>query len=199
MRVIAGEYKGRRLKAVPGQNTRPTTDKVKESIFNIIGPYFEGGMALDLFAGTGGLGIESLSRGIVKAVFIEKDFKAVSVIRENIAMLGLEMRSEIQKNDAKRALDGLAERGVQFDLVFLDPPYKLVGMYGELILRMQELGLLHNRAYVVAEHASDVTLPDRIGSAVRWRHAVYGEVSVSFYEVGEAAEEPGSDEEGMTE
>lgn len=199
MRVIAGEYKGRRLKAVPGQNTRPTTDKVKESIFNIIGPYFEGGMALDLFAGTGGLGIESLSRGIVKAVFIEKDYKAVSVIRENIAMLGLEMRSEIQKNDAKRALDGLAERGVQFDLVFLDPPYKLVGMYGELILRMQELGLFHNRAYVVAEHASDVTLPDRIGSAVRWRHAVYGEVSVSFYEVGEAVVESGSDEEGMTE
>jgi 16S rRNA (guanine(966)-N(2))-methyltransferase RsmD len=132
-------------------------------------------------------------------VFIEKDFKAVSVIRENIAMLELEPRSEIQKNDAKRALDGLAERGVRFDLVFLDPPYKLLGMYEELILRMQELGMLNNRAYVVAEHGSDVSLPDQIGSAVRWRHAVYGEVSVSFYEVGESAEEAGRAEEGMTD
>src|SRR5690348_8883448 len=144
MRVIAGEYKGRRLKAVPGQNTRPTTDKVKESMFNIIGPYFEGGMALDLFAGTGGLGIEALSRGIVKAVFIEKDYKAISVIRENIQMLGLEPRVEISKNDAKRALDTLAERGVRFDLVFLDPPYKLIGLYQELILKMQQIGLLNN-------------------------------------------------------
>ena len=125
MRVIAGEHKGRRLKAVPGQKTRPTTDKVKESMFNIIGPYFDGGLALDLFAGTGGLGIESLSRGIDKAVFIDQDYKAVSVIRENIRDLRLDAQAEIFKNDAKRALDQLAERGLQFDLVFLALPEDL--------------------------------------------------------------------------
>lgn len=84
MRVVAGERKGMPLKAIAGNTTRPTTDKVKESIFNIIGPFFDGGFALDLFAGSGGLGIESLSRGAERAVFIEKDPKAFQVLQENI-------------------------------------------------------------------------------------------------------------------
>lgn len=84
MRVVAGERKGMPLKAIAGNTTRPTTDKVKESIFNIIGPFFDGGIALDLFAGSGGLGIESLSRGAKQAIFIEKDAKAFQVLQENI-------------------------------------------------------------------------------------------------------------------
>lgn len=84
MRVVAGERKGMPLKAIAGNTTRPTTDKVKESIFNIIGPFFDGGIALDLFAGSGGLGIESLSRGAEQAIFIEKDAKAFQVLQENI-------------------------------------------------------------------------------------------------------------------
>ena len=84
MRVISGEYGGRRLKALDGDNTRPTTDKVKESIFNMIGPYFDGGMALDLYSGSGGLAIEAVSRGMDKSVCIEKNFAALKVIKENI-------------------------------------------------------------------------------------------------------------------
>lgn len=182
MRVIAGEHKGRRLKAVPGNNTRPTTDKVKESMFNIIGPYFNGGQALDLFAGTGSLGIESISRGIDKAVFIDQDHKALAVIRENVNTLGLKAQTEIFKNDAKRALDQLAERGMRFDLVFLDPPYKLTGLYDELITKLQNLQLLNDRAVVVAEHTADFELLEQIGEAVRWRQAIYGEISIDFYE-----------------
>lgn len=181
MRVIAGEHKGRRLKAVPGNNTRPTTDKVKESMFNIIGPYFDGGTALDLFAGTGGLGIESLSRGIGKAIFIDQDHKAIAVVRDNINELRLNDQSEIYKNEARRALDKLATRGLRFDLVFLDPPYKLTGMYEELILKLQGLELLRDDAIVVAEHGAEVELPEHFGEVVRWRHAVYGEIAISFY------------------
>jgi 16S rRNA (guanine966-N2)-methyltransferase len=183
VRVISGDYKGRRLKAVPGMNTRPTTDKVKESMFNIIGPYFDGGWALDLFAGTGGLGIEALSRGIEKAVFLDTDSKAVSTVRENISALGLQDRAEIYRNDARRALDVLAGRGLRFDLVFLDPPYKLTRLYEEIITKMQELHLLNDRAYIVAEHSADVALLDEYGKARRWRHAEYGEISLSFYEM----------------
>jgi len=181
MRVIAGDYKGRRLKAVPGLNTRPTTDKVKESMFNIIGQLFAGGTALDLFAGTGGLGIEALSRGIDRAVFIDKDFKAIQTIKENVRELGLSDRAEVYKNDARRALEQLAERGVLFELVFLDPPYQKTLFYEELILQMQELGLLLDGAVIVAEHSADVELPDRYDAAVRWRQATYGEISISFY------------------
>ncbi|MGZ4123658.1 MAG: 16S rRNA (guanine(966)-N(2))-methyltransferase RsmD [Tumebacillaceae bacterium] len=193
MRVIAGEHKGRRLKAVPGQNTRPTTDKVKESMFNIIGPYFEGGTALDLFAGTGSLGIEAISRGMEKAVFIDSDHKALSVIRENVMTLGLKDQAEIFKIDAKRALDSLAARGTRFDLVFLDPPYKLTGLYEELITKLQALELVNDRAVIVAEHTADLELPEVIGKAVRWRLATYGEISIDFYEIDNR------DGEGMTE
>lgn len=193
MRVIAGEHKGRRLKAVPGTGTRPTTDKVKESMFNIIGPYFDGGTALDLFAGTGGLGIESISRGIEQAVFIDQDHKALSVIRENINTLGLKARAEIFKQDARRALDMLAERGKTFDLVFLDPPYRLTGLYEELITKLQTLDLLNDRAILVAEHAADLTLPEMIGQATCWRTATYGEIAIDFYELASR------EAEGMTE
>jgi 16S rRNA (guanine966-N2)-methyltransferase len=198
MRVIAGTFRGRRLKAVPGMNTRPTTDKVKESMFNIIGPYFDGGTALDLFAGTGGLGIEALSRGIDRAFFIDKDYKALQTVRDNLASLGLtKERAEVHKNDAKRALDALKARELKFDLVFLDPPYKLTGLYEELILRLQQKGLLQEGAVIVAEHAADVELPDRFAKAVRWRLATYGEIAISFYEwKSEMAE---ANEEGMTE
>ncbi|ASS75708.1 16S rRNA (guanine(966)-N(2))-methyltransferase RsmD [Tumebacillus algifaecis] len=183
MRVISGDCKGRRLKAVPGNNTRPTTDKVKESMFNIIGPYFDGGWALDLFAGSGGLGIEALSRGIEKAIFLDTDHKAMATVRENVTSLGLTSRAEIYKNDARRALDQLAGRGLQFDLVFLDPPYKQVQLYEELITKMQALQLLNDRAYIIAEHHADVELPDAYGRAIRWRLAEYGEIAISFYEI----------------
>lgn len=199
MRVIAGDFGGRRLKAVPGTNTRPTTDKVKESMFNIIGPYFNGGTALDLFAGTGGLGIEALSRGIDRAVFVDKDFKALSTIRENLTALGLQKdRAEVQKNDAKRALEGLKARGETFDLVFLDPPYKLTGLYQELILHLQEQNMLHDGAVIVAEHSEDVELPDRFAGAVRWRLATYGEIAISFYEWKADQDPVEANEEGMT-
>lgn len=183
MRVISGEFRGRRLKAVPGSKTRPTTDKVKESMFNIIGPYFESGLALDLFAGTGGLGIESLSRGMDTCIFIEQDVKALQTVRENVQSLNLSRdRAEIYKNDARKALDLLAARGLKFDLVFIDPPYQKTDLYAQVFDKLIEHDLLADGAYIVAEHTADLALPDRIGTAERWREAQHGDIAVSYYE-----------------
>src|SRR4051794_41215753 len=98
MRVVSGSSKGKTLKAVPGSTTRPTTDKVKEALFNMIGPYFDGGIGLDLFAGSGGLGIEGLSRGLEKVIFIDRDAKAIQVIHENIKSCHFEEKTEVYRN-----------------------------------------------------------------------------------------------------
>ena len=124
MRVVAGTLKGRSIKAVKGTNTRPTTDKVKESIFNIIGPYFDGGVALDLFGGSGNLGIESLSRGIDRVIFVDRETIAINTIKQNVKDLKIEDQVEIYRNDAFKALKAIVKRGLQFDLILLDPPYK---------------------------------------------------------------------------
>ena len=181
MRVIAGEHKGRRLTAVPGKGTRPTTDKVKESIFNMIGPYFDGGWVLDLYAGTGGLGIEALSRGAERAVFVERDAKAFAVVQQNVAACRLQERAELYKNDAARALQALAKRNLQFDLVFLDPPYAQQKI-AEVIATLQERDLVADGAWIVTEHDTGVKLPDRIGKCVINRSAVYGDTAVTLYE-----------------
>ena len=110
MRVVSGKCEGHPLKAVPGNTTRPTTDKVKESIFNMIGPYFDGGVALDLFGGSGGLGIEAISRGIDKAIFVDRDNKAIKVIHQNLESCRIQEQAEVYRNDAERAIKALIKR-----------------------------------------------------------------------------------------
>jgi 16S rRNA (guanine(966)-N(2))-methyltransferase RsmD len=183
MRVIAGDMKGRRLVPVPGRSTRPTTDKVKESIFNIIGPYFEEGYVLDLFAGTGSLGIEAMSRGIAEGVFVDMDTKALQVVRKNIETCGLQERSEIFRNDARRAIQLLAAKQLQFNLVLLDPPYHL-DVIPSVITGLVQHNLLNDNAIVVAEHSSERELPEQIESVARWKSVTYGEIAVSFYQKG---------------
>src|SRR5690625_4822655 len=121
MRVIAGNLKGRILKTVPGKSTRPTSDKVKEAVFHMLGPFFEEGICLDLFAGSGSLGIEDISRGMEQAIFIEKNGKAVKTIEENIKLVNIKDRVEIIRMDAYRSLRVLGKRQNQFDLIFIDP------------------------------------------------------------------------------
>lgn len=146
----------------------------------MIGPYFDGGWALDLYAGTGGLGIEALSRGFERAVFTDNDPKAVTVIRQNLASLGLTERAEVYRNDAARALKALAKRQARFDLVFLDPPYAQQRI-AEEIGALQEAGLLRDGAWIVAEHDAAVVLPEAIGGCAIDRSAVYGDTRISLY------------------
>lgn len=190
MRVIAGVYRGRPLTAVPGRETRPTSDKVKESIFNMIGPYFSGGWVLDLYAGTGGLAIEALSRGMERAVCIDIDGKAVAVVKRNLASLGLADRAEVYRNDALRAIRVLAKRGIRFALVFIDPPYAQQQIERDVCL-LEECALLANDAWIVCEHDASVVLPEHLGACWLDRQAVYGETAVTLYRYVREREAPG--------
>jgi 16S rRNA (guanine966-N2)-methyltransferase len=181
MRVISGSARGRALKAVPGMSTRPTTDKVKEAVFSMIGPYFEGGQVLDLFAGTGGLGIEALSRGMDKGIFIDIEKKSVDTVQHNLEAAGFTDKAEIYRNDAGRALKLLGKRGLQFDLVFLDPPYKMKAI-AELITSLEEQALLEPNAWIIVEHDAEDDLAGKIGTLQLKKRAEYGETAITIYE-----------------
>jgi 16S rRNA (guanine966-N2)-methyltransferase len=127
-RVIAGRYGGRRLQAPPGNGTRPTADRVREALFSILGARTEGARVLDLFAGTGALGLEALSRGARSVTFVEQAQPALGVLRANLAALGAE--AEVVRADALRWLRAASARARQYDLVFLDPPYRRAGALG---------------------------------------------------------------------
>lgn len=180
MRVISGTAKGRPLKSVPGISTRPTTDKVKEAIFSVVGPYFNGGKVLDLFAGSGALGIEALSRGMDEGIFIDLDRTSVQIIRHNLAACGFIDRAEVYRNDAVKALKQLAKREMRFDLLFLDPPYRIKNM-DELLQQVDELGLMAEQATIVIEHDSGHHYPEWINDFQQIRHAEYGETGITYY------------------
>lgn len=182
MRVVSGTRKGKILKAVPGSSTRPTTDKVKEAIFNMIGPYFDGGIGLDLFAGSGGLGIEALSRGAKKVIFVDKDRKAIQTIYDNISSCGLEEKAEVYRNDAERALKAIKKRELAFEFIFLDPPYKKQ----QLIMLLEIIDkehLLAPKGKIICEHGSEVQLPDFVGHLSVQKREKYGIITITIYEM----------------
>ncbi len=158
----------------------------------MIGPYFDGGTVLDLFAGTGGLGIEALSRGMDSAVFVDMEPKSIETVRANLKTVRLEAQAEVYRNDAGRALAAMEKRGKVFDLVFLDPPYRL--KHGaELMQTMQQKGLLSPDAVIVLEHESGYAYPADIPGFSQIKHSVYGETTISIYRIesvlpGEEAE-----------
>lgn len=180
MRIITGEYGGRKLKAVPGNNTRPTTDKVKESIFNIIGPYFDGGNCLDLFAGSGGLAIEAVSRGMDSAVLIDRDPLAIKTIKENISVTKELDKFEIYRNDANRAIDLLRGKK-KFDLLFLDPPYAKQEIEKQ-IEKIVDSDLLNDEAIIICELDKRTQLNENIGTAKVFRKEFYGASQIVMYE-----------------
>lgn len=183
MRVVSGICKGRPLKAVPGTSTRPTTDKVKEAIFNMIGPYFDGGMALDLFAGSGALGLEALSRGLDRAIFVDRDMRAIQTIRANIQACELEDKAEVFRNEADRALKALIKRAVTFDYIFLDPPYKKHELTN-IMKKMDEHMLLQPEGFIICEHSQEVKLPDSVGRLQQQKHERYGITAVTIFSLG---------------
>lgn len=187
MRVIAGERKGMPLKAINGNTTRPTTDKVKESMFNILGPFFDGGLVLDLFAGSGGLGIEALSRGMDRAIFIEKDGKAHQNLKENIAKCRYEDVAEVYRNDATRALKALIKREVQADLIFLDPPYAKHSYY-KMVEEIIVNHVVAKDGIIVCEHDNQLKLPEKMATFTKYREEKYGSTIMSFYRLEEEGE-----------
>jgi 16S rRNA (guanine966-N2)-methyltransferase len=158
MRVIAGDYRGRRLQAPPGATTRPTSDRVREALFSVLGDRVHGARVLDLFAGSGALGIEALSRGAAEATFVDNAPGAIRAVKANLDMLGAE--AEVRRADVRRFLGSARAAARQYDLVFLDPPYRLAGrLGGELTAALP--AVLAPGAVVVAE--SDRREPLELG------------------------------------
>jgi 16S rRNA (guanine966-N2)-methyltransferase len=158
MRVIAGDYRGRRLQAPPGATTRPTSDRVREALFSVLGERVHGARVLDLFAGSGALGIEALSRGAAEATFVDSAPGAIRAVKANLDMLGV--KAEVRRADVRGFLGGARAAARQYDLVFLDPPYRLAGrLGGELTAALPVV--LAPGAVVVAE--SDRREPLELG------------------------------------
>ncbi|TCK06299.1 16S rRNA (guanine(966)-N(2))-methyltransferase RsmD [Phorcysia thermohydrogeniphila] len=183
MRIIGGKYKGKRLKSLPKREDtkllRPTTDRVKESVFSILNNYLEGVKFLDLFAGTGNVGIEALSRGAAKVIFVENDKRFCKLIRENLERLGVEKnRYEIICDDYVNALKRLARRGEKFDFIYADPPYEK-GFYTRIVHMVKNLGLLDEDGLLMLEEPkNDPFLPDDEDWIVERRG--YGTTLVTF-------------------
>ncbi len=181
MRVIAGELRGKKLSQPSGRDIRPTSDKMRESVFNILGEQVKQARVLDLFAGTGALGIEALSRGAASAVFLDKSVPAVRLIEKNLALCGLSDTARIFKWDISRTLYGLRSVG-PFDLVFLDPPYGK-NLLPLAIHHLMQARVLVKNAILVAEHGFDESLKQP-PEWVLFDQRRYGKSLVSFLEYG---------------
>ncbi len=172
MRVIAGEFRSRRLKSLPGLNTRPTPDRLRETLFNVLASSVSDGVFMDIYAGTGAVGIEALSRGARRAIFVEKNRAAVEVIRENLAALGLESRAEVFTGKAATVLER-----ARADIAFLDPPYAMHKEYESSMTALDHA----ETALVIVQHSSRFTSQEQYGRLRRYRVIKQGDNSLSFY------------------
>jgi 16S rRNA (guanine(966)-N(2))-methyltransferase RsmD len=160
--------------------TRPTVDRVKEALFNLLGNKVIGARFLDLFAGAGGIGIEALSRGAAQAVFIEISPRAVRVIRENLLHTGLADRAEVHRQEAVSALDNLGKSEQVFDLIYVDPPY-LKGYEEKVLEKINKYGLMDEKGILVVESSKKDTLPEHVGQLTMVRREKYGDTLLNFY------------------
>jgi len=183
VRIIAGTLKGQQLVTPRGHRTRPTADQVRIALMDTLMPHLPGARVLDLFAGAGGVGLEALSRGAGRAVFVESDAAAFEALRRNIAALRLQAQTRIVRGDAVRALGMLAAQEERFDLVFLDPPYG-VGLVEKTLARLGEGPLMAPAGIVVAQHFTKQPPPDAVGVLGAFRARRFGETTLTFFRAG---------------
>ncbi|MDN5344322.1 MAG: hypothetical protein PWQ18_433 [Clostridia bacterium] len=178
LRIIAGQARGRRLRTPRGQTTRPTSDRVREALFNILGLRVVDSLCLDLFAGSGAVGLEALSRGAREVFFVESNRQALAVLKANLLTTGFAARGHIVAADVRRALGDLAGRGLAFDLIFIDPPYRQG--WGEVVLPAVA-PLLAPAGLAILETATSEVGPKKADMVFKGRR-VYGDTALNFYQ-----------------
>ncbi len=186
MRVISGSASGRTLKTVKSRDVRPTSDRVKESLFNVLAPRVGDAHFLDLCAGSGGVGIEALSRGAQFCVFVDLSALHLKLVTENLGVTGLSEQAELLRCDARTAVAMLARRGDQFDLIFIDPPYGQ-SLVPEVLAEVALRGILATNGWVICEHYKKDLVPDTVpggseaGGLLRFRELHFGDTILSLY------------------
>jgi 16S rRNA (guanine(966)-N(2))-methyltransferase RsmD len=182
MRIIAGEYRGRILKGPSNHKTRPTSDRLRETLFNILNPKIDVDTRfLDLCAGTGAIGIEALSRGVGFTTFVDKSTRACALIEENLDLLQIpEEQTEVLHSTAEKYVS--REQAMAWDIIFYDPPYKEDYRHFLFEFASNVSNLLNDDGILVVEHHIKNTLPDTVGEVRRWRILKQGETNLSFYE-----------------
>jgi 16S rRNA (guanine(966)-N(2))-methyltransferase RsmD len=186
MRVIAGELRSRILAAPRGMKTRPTSDRLRETLFNVLGPRIEGAKFADLYAGSGAVGIEAISRGALHVHFAENAEPALAAIRENLKTLAITRNFMIHERSALGALERMKEQGSAQDLIFLDPPYEAEKEYEQVLKLLGSIAherLLAPEALVIAEHATRTPLAERYGKLHRTRALKQGDATLSFFQI----------------
>lgn len=179
-RIITGKARGIKLDTPIGRNTRPTADRAKEALFNILGNIFDDAYVLDLYSGSGSLGLEAISRGAKKCFFVDKSSQSISVLKKNIEKCRCSSATEIIRGDCIKAIELLGEKGVKFDCIFMDPPYNkdLVSL---TIEKIYEADIIKKEIIIVAEHEISLMPPERISGFKRYATRGYGVIQFSFY------------------
>jgi 16S rRNA (guanine(966)-N(2))-methyltransferase RsmD len=181
MRIISGTYRGLHLAALKGGKLRPTSEQLRETLFDVLGPSVESSAFLDAYAGSGAVGLEALSRGAREVVFIEHHRPAVELIRKNLTSLKIETGFRLLTCAVLTGFERLAEEGARFDFVFLDPPYDAIREYHSALRQLSRSQMLAPVALVVAEHSRRVTLEEEYGNLHRTRTIRHGDAQLAFY------------------
>lgn len=181
MRVISGIRKGHRLKAPKGTDVRPTEDKIKESVFNILGNINVDSVVLDLFAGSGSIGIEFLSRGAKKCYFVDFSARSISSIKDNLAHTKLMESATIIKSDSIKAIKSLYNKNVNFDYIFLDPPFRNNELLLKALNTLRDFPILNSNGLIIVEHESELNLEELLFNFKKVDKRRYGSKTISFF------------------
>lgn len=188
MRIIAGKCRGFHLRSLQGASLRPTSDQTRETLFDVLGPALEGSRFLDVYAGSGAVGLEALSRGANVVVLVENHRGAVDLIRRNLEALRAGDQVRLLVSPAAKALERLAAEGAQFDYIFLDPPYAEVGEYHRTLRQLARSAVLTPAGRVIAEHSRHLRLEEAYGRLRRIRSLRHGDTHLSFFRPEEGSE-----------
>lgn len=182
MRIIAGQYKGRRLKTLDGLHVRPTSDRLRETLFNILAPRIVGARFVDVCAGSGAVGIEALSRGAQEATFIENNRRAAHLIGENLQHCGITTGTRLINRDVLTALKYLAEQQRRYDIFYFDPPYD-IELYSPVLWLLSKTDLVAEDGVVIVEHRRQAPLAEAYETLRAYRELPQGETQLTFFQV----------------